>query len=81
MQKEGYKGLIGLEREKPCKKFGQKRQKISVEPCQVGGTEESLKKFWKSRWTSQIWVFKKPNSRVPIDRKSVSIDQNRKRLV
>ena len=27
MQKEGYKGLTGLEREKPCKKFGQKRQK------------------------------------------------------
>ena len=28
MQKEGYKGLTGLGRQKPCKKFGRKRQKI-----------------------------------------------------
>ena len=27
MQKEGYKGLTGLGREKPCKKNGGKRQK------------------------------------------------------
>ena len=28
MQKEGYKCLTGLGRQKPCKKFGRKRQKI-----------------------------------------------------
>ena len=28
MQKEGYKGLTGLGRQKPCKKFGRKQQKI-----------------------------------------------------
>ena len=28
MQKEGHKGLTGLGRQKPCKKFGGKRQKI-----------------------------------------------------
>ena len=28
MQKEGYKGLTGLGRQKPCKNFGGKRQKI-----------------------------------------------------
>ena len=33
MQKEGYNGLIGLERGKPCKKTGGKRQKIEDEPC------------------------------------------------
>ena len=38
-------------------------------------------KFEKVDWTSQIWVFKKPDSRVLIDRKTVSIDRNRQRLV
>ena len=33
MQKEGYNGLTGLERGKPCKKTGGKRQKIDDEPC------------------------------------------------
>ena len=28
MQKEGYKGLTGLGRQKPCKNFGGKWQKI-----------------------------------------------------
>ena len=32
MQNEGYKGLTGLEREKPCKKNGGKQQKIGLEP-------------------------------------------------
>ena len=78
MQKEGYKGLTGLEREKPCKKFGQKRQK------NLSGALPSRRergKFEKVDWTSQIWVFKKPDSRVSIDRKTVSIDQNRQRLI
>ena len=47
MQKEGYKGLTGLGREKPCKIFGWKRQKSSVEPCQVGERES---KVWKSKF-------------------------------
>ena len=47
MQKEGYKGLTGLGRGKPCKKFGGKRQKISVEPCLVGEREKSLKKWFE----------------------------------
>ena len=33
MQKEGYNGLIGLERGKHCKKTGGKQQKIEDEPC------------------------------------------------
>ena len=32
MQKEGYKGLTDLGREKPCKKNGGKWQKIGLEP-------------------------------------------------
>ena len=40
-----------------------------------------LKSFEKDVWTSQIWVFKKPNSRVSIDKKSVLIDRNRQRLL
>ena len=47
MQKEGYI-YTGLGREKPCKKFGGKRQKIFMEPCRVGEREKSLEKFWKS---------------------------------
>ena len=33
MQKEGYNGLTSLERGKPCKKTGGKRQKIDDGPC------------------------------------------------
>ena len=79
MKKRGYNGHTGLWREKPCKKIGWKWQKISVEPCQVEERERG--KFEKVVWTSQIWVFKKPDSRVSIDQKIASIDRNRQRLV
>ena len=82
MQKEGQNRHTGLGRENPCKKNGGKQQKISVEPCLVREREKSFEKFLKKLvWTSQIWVFKKPDSRVSIDRKTVSIDRNRQRLV
>ena len=45
MQKEGQYRHTGLGREKPCKKFGGKRQKIFVEPCRVGEREKFLEKF------------------------------------
>ena len=82
MQKEGQKRHSGLGREKPCKKNGGKQQKILVEPCLVGERE---KKVWKvlKKCFEQVKseFFKKPDSRVSIDRKTVSINQNRQRLV
>ena len=51
MKKKGYNGHTGLRREKPCKNFEGKRQKIAVEPCRVGEREKS---FEKDVWTSQI---------------------------
>ena len=48
MQKEGQKRHTSLGREKLCKNFGGKRQKISVEPCRVGEREKkNLEKFLK----------------------------------
>ena len=44
-QKEGYKGLTGLEREKPCKNLVENDKKSSVQPCQVG--EREREKFEK----------------------------------
>ena len=46
MQKEGHKGLTGLEREKPCKNFEGKRQKI-LSGALPNRREESLKRFEK----------------------------------
>ena len=43
MQKEEYNGLTGLERQKPCKKTGGKRQKIDDEP--FPNRREREKKF------------------------------------
>ena len=40
MQKEEYNGLTSLERGKPCKKTGGKRQKIEDEPCPNRGERE-----------------------------------------
>ena len=45
MQKEGYKGLTGLGREKPCKKNGGKRQKNWLEPWPH---RIERKKSWKT---------------------------------
>ena len=66
-QKEGYKGLTGLEREKPWKIWVKNDKKSSVEPCQ-------------SVWISQNTVFKKLDSRCSIDRKTSSINRTKQRL-
>ena len=76
MQKEGYKGLTGLGRQKPCKKFGRKRQKI------LSGALPSQRERGKFEkvWNSPIWVKKKKkklDSRFLIDRKTASIDRNK----
>ena len=47
MQKEGYNGLTSLERVKPCKKNGRKRQKIEIEPLPSRMEREKLKNFLK----------------------------------
>ena len=53
-QKEGYKGLTGLVREKPCKNLVENDKKSSVEPCQVGERERKVwKRFEKVFWMSQ----------------------------
>ena len=72
MQKEGYKGLTGLERQKPCKKFGRKRQKI------LSGALPSRRergKFEKvSLKQSNMSLKKKLDLRVSIDQNTASID-------
>ena len=50
MQKEGYKGLTGLGREKSCKKNGGKRQKIDVKPCPIRREREKFEKLLKSEF-------------------------------
>ena len=45
MQKEGQKGLPGLGRQKPCKNFGRKRQKIFGGALAKSEREERLKNF------------------------------------
>ena len=45
MQKEGQKGLTGLGRQKPCKNFGRKQQKILGGALAKSKREESLKNF------------------------------------
>ena len=81
MQKEGYI-YTGLGREKPCKNLEVKRQKIAVEPCWVGEREESFENFLKKMlWTCQDLTFKKTHLQFSIDRKSVSIDQNRQKFI
>ena len=51
MQKEGYKVLTGLGREKPCKKNGGKLQKILIEALTESHRErESFEIFLKSKF-------------------------------
>ena len=76
-QKKGYKGLTGLVREKPCKNLVENDKKSSVEPCQVGKREESLKKCFE--WVKTLFK-KKLDSRCSIDRKTGSINQTRQRF-
>ena len=49
MQKEGYNGLTSLERGKPCKKTGGKRQKLMMSLAQIRERErEKFEKLLKS---------------------------------
>ena len=58
-----------------------KRQKIWVQPCQVKERErKSWKTFDKDVWNSQRTIFKKPETRCSIDRKTGSINRTRQRL-
>ena len=50
MQKEGYKGLTGLGRGKPCKKNRGKQQKIDVKPCSSRSEREEFEKLLKSEF-------------------------------
>ena len=78
LQKEGQNRLTGLERGKPCKKSGGKRQKICGLALSNSEREKKFENpFWKESLNKPNLIFKKPDSRVSIDRKSVLIDQNR----
>ena len=71
MQKEWYKGLTGLGREKPCKKNGGKWQKIILEPwpsrIEREKVEKTFEKVSLNRWKS---VFKKFSTWFSIYRKT-----------
>ena len=55
----GIKVLPALGEKNLAKNLVEKDKKSSVEPCQVGEREESLKKFWKSVLNESNTVFKK----------------------
>ena len=59
MQKEGYKGLTGFRRGKPCKKNEGKRQKIDVKPCPSRRKREKFEKLLKSEFEQVKISFKK----------------------
>ena len=50
MQKEGYKGLTSLGREKPCKKNGGKPQKSGLESWPSRMEREKDENFWKNEF-------------------------------
>ena len=76
-KREGIRVLLALGEKNLAKSLGKNNKKSSVEPCQVGERERG--KFEKV-WNSPIWVLKKLDSRVSIDRKIVSINRYRQRL-
>ena len=47
MKKKGYNGHTGLGRVKPCKKFGQKRQKIEDCACSNWREKKEFEKVLK----------------------------------
>ena len=57
MQKEGQKGLTGLERQKPCKTLGRKQQKIFGGALAKSEREERLKIFEKVPFEKDILTF------------------------
>ena len=68
MQKEGYKGLTSLGREKPCTKNGGKRQKIGLEPWPSRIEREKVEKFLKKWvWTHEHQLKKKFSTWFSID--------------
>ena len=72
---EGYKGLIGLGRENPCKKNGGKQQKIWLKPWPRRKEREGFENFLKSKFGHMKIRFEKLFIRFSIDRKLDSIDQ------
>ena len=81
MQREGYKGLTGLGRGKPCKKNGRKRQKFEIEPWPSRMEREKVKNFLK-KCLSQLKISFLKN--FPYDFWLIeilsSIDRNKQRL-
>ena len=57
MQKEGQKGLTGLDRQKPCKNLGRKLQKIFGGALAKSKREERLKCFEKVPFEKDILIF------------------------
>ena len=53
MQKEGYKGLTSLGREKPCKTNKGKQQKIGLEPWPSRMEREKVENFFEKKW---VWT-------------------------
>ena len=53
MKKKGYNGHTGLGREKPCKKFGGKRQKILYGALPSQRQRKKFEKFLK-KWFEQV---------------------------
>ena len=68
-------------REKPCKNLREKRQKIFNGALPSRREREKFEKtFEKDVWIGQRTVFKKPETRCSIDRKTGSINRTRQRL-
>ena len=68
-------------REKHCKNLVENDKKSSLEHCQVGEREESLKKFSKGVLNQSKYCLKKKlDSRCSIDQKTGSINRTRQRL-
>ena len=69
MQKEGWNGLTGLERGKPCKNLGGKQQKIDEWACPSWRDKEKFEKLLKSEFEQVKLILKKKkiDSRFSID--------------
>ena len=73
--------LPALREENLAKILEENDKKFVVLPCQVG-ERRKLKNFLKRMfWNSQRTVFKKPEIRSSIDRKTGSINRTRQRLI
>ena len=80
-KKKGKRVLPVFGERNLAKKNDQKRQKSKVEPSPNRREREKLRKtFEKVILKKSRSVFKKPNSRYSINRKTVSINRNRQGL-